>query len=70
MGSFDTPECGARHDDVTSITCRRPKGHRGDHEGISVVTWIQDDRFCATHGRAHWDDGDRTCRWTDEQVEA
>lgn len=23
------------------------------------------DRYCATHGRAHWNDGDRTCRWLD-----
>ena len=63
MGDFYSEECGARHDDVTSITCYRPKGHRRDHEGISTVTWEQDDRFCATHGL---DDGDRTCQFTDD----
>ena len=31
--------CDARHDDLTAITCHRFKGHPGDHEGISVVTW-------------------------------
>ena len=66
MGDWNGEECGARYDDVTSITCHRPKGHRRDHEGITTVTWEQDDRFCATHGRAHWDDGDRTCRFTDD----
>lgn len=25
--------------------------------------------FCATHGRAHWNDGDQTCRWTDPPEE-
>lgn len=69
MPDWDTGECGARHDDVTSITCHRPKGHRRDHEGVSTVTWEQDDRFCTTHGRAHWDDGDRTCQFTDDPAD-
>jgi hypothetical protein len=28
MADRDAEECGARRDDVTSITCHRPKGHR------------------------------------------
>ena len=35
-------ECGARHDDVTSIVCYLPAGHKGVHEGISIETWSDD----------------------------
>lgn len=42
MGLFD-PDCGEPHDDVTSIVCNRPAGHQGEHEGVSIVTWSDDD---------------------------
>lgn len=35
--------CDARHDDLTSITCERPKGHSGEHEGFATVTWPRDE---------------------------
>lgn len=35
--------CDERHDDLTVITCERPKGHQGDHEGYAVVTWPRED---------------------------
>lgn len=35
--------CDARYDDVTSIRCHRDKGHRGEHEGTTFVTWERDE---------------------------
>ena len=35
--------CNARYDDVTSIRCHRDKGHGGEHEGTTYVTWERDE---------------------------
>jgi hypothetical protein len=41
--AWDDPVCGAPYNDVTDITCHRPAGHEGDHEGETIVTWSDDD---------------------------
>ena len=43
MTAMNDSECGALYDDLTSIRCFRQKGHPGDHCGVDIVTWAQEE---------------------------